>query len=324
MPATSAPRPPRKISGAAPAASDRGEHDGQPVAVVEPPENEVRGDAARRREGEQQRNRAGRHRARRREVEADQLEGKESRGEESRPEEEPSKRRSEIGDRRRRPFLQARRKRKAAARQGEAHQGEQRRDRENREADAVAAAAPEDQRHQQRAEGRSRFVERRVERVDPAGAEGSRRVRQHGLHGRLPDPTADALGEHQHGRRRPGSRESQRRHREQVDHVAEERERPVPARAVGDVPRKRPHRISEKLAEARDDARGGGRRAEGGEKRTVQAAAALVRHVREEVDDAEREDERERRRGEVEEPAAPRHARGATATTTSRFGPWTP
>jgi hypothetical protein len=139
-----------------------------------------------------------------------------------------------------------------------------------------------------------------IELVDPertSGADDIFGVRQHPLHHRPPDRTAGALGRDQHGRRRPLAGQRQRGHGEHVDGIADEGQRPVAAGAVGDVAGDGPKGVAGKLADARNDADDGGGRAELRKKRSGHAAPALVREIREEIHDADEQDESEDGRG---------------------------
>ena len=60
------------------------------------------------------------------------------------------------------------------------------------------------------------------------------------------DWTSDAFGEHQRSGGRPTARQRERRNGNQVDGVADEGEGPIPAALVGNIPRKRPKRITKK------------------------------------------------------------------------------
>src|SRR4051812_23122045 len=71
-----------------------------------------------------------------------------------------------------------------------------------------------------------------------------------------------------------------------VTRAAEEGDRPVPPAPGRDVGGARPQIVAENPAGAGGDARGGGARPERSEERAVDAGAALVGHVREQVHDA--------------------------------------
>jgi len=148
--------------------------------------------------------------------------------------------------------------------------------------------------HEQRPDRRTGFIERRIERVHPPCAELTSRVRQHGLDGRLSNRTSGALRENEQAGDLPVAGERHCGNGEQVDRESEEGDGPVSSRSVGRPTGDRTQAVAEKLARASDDADRGRARAEAPEELTIDARAALVGRVTEEVHDAHREHERER------------------------------
>src|SRR5205823_4612092 len=102
--------------------------------------------------------------------------------------------------------------------------------------------------------------------------------------------------DHENGSGLPALGEGERRDSQQVDGIADEGEEPDPAALVADVSGAEPERVAEELAHAGDDSNQRGARAQASEERAVDASPAFVRDVGEEVDDAHRQYERERRR----------------------------
>ena len=81
------------------------------------------------------------------------------------------------------------------------------------------------------------------------------------------------------------------RHREQVEDVADNGGQPISAGAIADVAGNQPNGIADQLAETGDDPDDGCGRAEQGQIGAGDAPRALVRHVGEQADDAEQNDE---------------------------------
>src|SRR5262245_65347645 len=111
----------------------------------------------------------------------------------------------------------------------------------------------------------------------------ARRVRKHRFNGRLANGAADTLGEHESASYLPTSSQSHRRNGEEIDGVANEGDRPVPASAISYVSRDRTQAVPEELTDTGDDTDGCGTRSKRSEKLAVDARTAFIGRVGEEI-----------------------------------------
>jgi hypothetical protein len=96
-----------------------------------------------------------------------------------------------------------------------------------------------------------------VEAVPPTAAELLRGVREHRVARRILDRLADALDEPDRDGDLPEPHERERREREELHDVAEDRDAPVRAGLVGRVPGDETEGVADEFARARGDADGG-------------------------------------------------------------------
>ena len=184
--------------------------------------------------------------------------------------------------------------REPAPRDREQRERCERRDGERRERDLVGAPEEQHERHHERANERAGLVESFVHAEGPSGADAAGRAREHRVARRDAHALPEALGDDERGRDRPAAGKGQERHGEHVHHVAEDRDRPVPARPVDGDAGYEPHDVADELATAARDADHRGARAERRHVRADDAPATLVGHVREQRHGPHEEDERSR------------------------------
>ena len=149
----------------------------------------------------------------------------------------------------------------------------------------------EDRGDDERADERAGLVECLVHGERATAAEVDAGLGEHGVAGRGADGFAEPLADDEHAGQpqRPGDRDQ--RYRDHCDRVAGDRDRPVPSGSVGQPAGEQPEHQGDRLPDAGDDADKSGRRAEGGEVGTDDAAGAFVDEVAEAADEAEDEDE---------------------------------
>jgi hypothetical protein len=138
------------------------------------------------------------------------------------------------------------------------------------------------------------LIEGSVQAKGPPGAGPARRMRQHRTADRCADCPAYALSDQQQHRRRPNPGKRERGHGQKIDQVAGDHDRPVAAPAIGSSAGQVADPVSEELAETGDDADHQSGSPQRAEKRTGNAAAAFIGHIREQADAADQDDEGDR------------------------------
>ena len=108
------------------------------------------------------------------------------------------------------------------------------------------------------------------------------------------DGLAHALDDEQRARPDPAvlADERERRHSQHVEHIADDRHRPVVLRLVRELAEHVAHRVAYELAEAGDEADRPGRGTQQRQVRAADARRAFVRHVGKQTHDAEQQHER--------------------------------
>ena len=110
---------------------------------------------------------------------------------------------------------------------------------------------PKNQRHQQWADRGARLIERFIQTEYPASADRFPRIRKHGVHGGFPNAATDALRDDQSCRDWPLRSQRERRDREHVHGVPQEREHPVTVKFVREISGDRAQRVPHEFAQTR-------------------------------------------------------------------------
>ena len=172
-----------------------------------------------------------------------------------------------------------------------------RRNQKEREAVLVASVPEQGQRNHERSNRRASLIERFVQTEDPAAPDLVPSKRKHCFRGRLSDRAPSSFRHDESRGERPVPGERKRRDREHVDDVADDRDDPVLPRLVGNDSRHRTQRVADQFSKPGGESDDGRTGAESSEKRASDAARAFIRHIREEVPDADDENEPKRSRG---------------------------
>jgi len=108
--------------------------------------------------------------------------------------------------------------------------------------------------HQQRAEHGPELVERFMYPERPPVSDLPGGVREHGVPRRVAGGLPDPFQDDQQGGYLPVACQGEQRHDRHLQHVAADRDRPVPPGAVGAAPGKQPQAVPEEFAGPADDA----------------------------------------------------------------------
>ncbi|WP_328822641.1 hypothetical protein [Paraburkholderia domus] len=150
----------------------------------------------------------------------------------------------------------------------------------------VVAAGGEDRRDNERPHHRTELVTGFVNAESPSiSADALRGTREHHVTRWIAYCLADAFQDDQTRCRLPAVCQRERRHRDHLDDVAKDRDRPELSCRVGDNSRDNTQAIAEELAKADDDPDDCCRCARGLEERPQNTARAFVREIGEEAED---------------------------------------
>jgi hypothetical protein len=143
-----------------------------------------------------------------------------------------------------------------APRDRQCGQGGQGRHQQREEAAAIVAGLRNHDGEDERADCGANLVERLVQPEAPSPAGALRRIREHRVARRHPEGLSRALENDEGGGHLPVPREREQRHREQIECVTGERDRPVAVRPVGETARPQPQGVADQLAATGYDANG--------------------------------------------------------------------
>ena len=203
-------------------------------------------------------------------------------------------------------------------RDGQQRQHDHGRDGQGREGDLVVMPGHREyQGHQQRAEHGPELVERFMDPERPPVPDLLGGVREHGVPRRVPGRLPDPFQDDQQGGHLPVACQGEQRHDRHLQHVAADRDRPVPSGAVRAAPGKQPQAVPEEFPGPADDADRERPGAEQPEIRAGDAPRALVGEVGEEAHDPDHHHELHRRRRPGDPlPDRHRHVRETALTAT--------